>query len=425
MAAQSAVVTGVFPDLNGVSNKNTWTNATGFGTPEATMLFRSQAHSGANPEVGAALSIGFYDGTDDMAAAFFSENNLSAATDTQRASDPAKSHIGWDNARTAKIVGETDFQTDGIGVWNTANGGQAPGDVYGQAVVFNNIAGVKVQEVSLGTGSTAITVTSTGVRPDLVFITHCMHPTNAQAANAQIGFGMIHNHSVDGIRQVCTTINSTDNSTESNVDQFVTESYCAWGFGTIGTLGWRCAAENFTSNSFDIKPGWSCGGDVVQVISIELNNQDDAWVGTIGPSSLVADKTYSVDTGLTPDTVVIAGGATVTSLDTITAGGGFFVGVSDATNERCLTIADEEAATTSNTESEMTDDHISLCNTDTGVQEAKANLKSTASGEFVLTYSDATSSALKWIACAIGGAYSLGAPILANTRAQMAPILMR
>jgi len=100
-----------------------------------------------------------------------------------------------------------------------------------------------------------------------------------------------------------------------------------------------------------------------------------------------------------------------------------FVGVADATNERCLTIADEDTATVSNTESEMTDDHIVLCNEDDGTERGKANLSTLAKGKFTLTYTNGTPTANKWIACAIGSPG--GAPILANTRAQMAPILMR
>ena len=392
MATEAVIVTGVVPDVT--STTNDWT-ASGFGTPTAAVVFMTGANVTSNPDANAVIGIGFHDGTNDYGVGAWSEDNQ-ATTDADRKNSDDRSliHMG-----TNTTDADAAFITDGIQVTTRTNGPTLEDDAYGMALLFKGTTNVKAIKQLLGTGTSAIDITSVGFKPDVVFAITCGYGSVGDTSQAIMSFGVAHNDSADSITQAYAQWASRNGVGAGDIYHDVSASKIGGSSDVVGGNAWTITVSDFDASGFSVTPSANAANDLVYFLCIKLADPDDAYVAVIDSATATGTQAYT-GTGFTPGAALLAG-STNTAVDTVQQTGGYFVGLADGTRSRGLSIFDEDAAGTTNTGSEMTTGLLK-CLLDDGTADAVATLSSMDSNGFTLNYSDGSASARKWLAFSVG-----------------------
>ena len=401
---EAAVVTGVFDITNSATQD--WT-APDFGDVDCAVVFGGVAGASNNPAAGMTVSIGLWDGTNQQVA------GLDIQDDEASGPTPAR------NAQAAQIYGDGFYGsghdvtisaiTDGIRLTTTAAGSTE--DKYGSALLLKGVQNATQDSVNLGTGTSEISV-SLGFKPSLIFAVYTnLTGETSSGTHAQISFGIAHIDSSDTITQRCVAFfedyftTTTSISTQLRTDCIAAEAEAASN-ASIATI------TSVDSDGFGITPSANAGSTLVYYLAVQLGDPDDAWLGTLDAATSTGDDA-NTSPGFDPTALLVAGSMN-TTVNSFDDGGGLFIGLSDSVRSRALNWFAEDAITignppVSNAKSLSADQLIQLYTHD-GTLDVEATLSSFDTNGWTANYSNAATSAYKWMALAIDGTELYGAP---------------
>lgn len=410
MATSSTVVTNQqLPDT--IATPKDFTSS-GFGSPDAVLLFSSIANLTANPFVtGTQFTIGFWDGTNDYSAGISALSGI-VTTNTKRtmsltdiAALPSINQSNHNLRASASAI------TDGFRATLTEDNTTL--NRYASAVFLKGLTNKYVGYHDMDNTTNANNITAPGFKPDLVLFLGIGNATALDETAGIFSFGAAHNNSSDVISQGCVSVSSKD-----NVNTTVSNSYAS---------NTKCLAEiyddvvdrTFTASDFDAS-GFSITQSAVSTnrilyIALEFADPDDVYVGIVDSATGTGNTSYT-GTGFTPQTLIL-GQTMCTAVDTLSDEGFFAVGVSSGSgNQQCLDYVDEDGVTTPDAESQRDASNILRIKDDTPAVDAVAALSSFDSDGWTLNYSDGSASARKMLAIAFGEAPA-GAPFLGGGNA--------
>lgn len=400
MATKAAIVAGLLP----TSGTRDYT-ATGFGTVDAAIVIVSQANSTNNPTSSLEYSIGFWDGVNSVQHAYQSRAAHGVTTSETRRLQKTNIIL---NTNDNSLEATASAITNGLRLTVTGSTGV---ERYITLIFIGGVTDVHLDQLELGTGTSAIDVTAPGFKPGLVFF---LSNGNSSANNgnydtiALSSFGVAHNNSSDTIVQGAILGRSDDFVSTANTFCYASHSIVAGQISASGTPTWTAAISDFDASGFSITPSASTSSDVLSYLAIQLADPDDAWVDVIDAATSTGNSSQS-GFGFSPDAVGLVGSLS-TSLGTAASGRMICFGAGDASGEQCLTCCDEDAVTITDSSSLAdTSNILNLRDQNDGV-DAVASLGSLDSDGFTLNYSDAASAAFKILAFAIGDSTAGGGP---------------
>lgn len=377
MAVESVVIRGGLP----ASGSKDFTSA-GFGTLDAAIVLTVGGDQTTPQAPGGQISIGFYDGTNQSCHAVCNEDNVGTANSARAQST---SHIArvMDHNNTDVATYTASTITDGIRI--TIDTDNTTKSFH---IVVLLLKGLK-NASAIWTNSTTVT---TGFRPSLILAAHSSIGNNVNhVGRGELTFGVAHIDSVGTITQHYAGLADHDGQTTIKGAQglftgAIGAEFQAWKVNydvTINTV----TSTNFTTSTDPV------GSDRTSFLAIELDNHDDAAIGTFTSPTTNGTKTV---TGLNwaPATLAVAGVA-VTALNTHTTTDdtAFHAGFTDGVTTSGIWYAAEDGASLSNTEASRS--WSSLVHwrdaQATGRREEYANFESFNSDGFSLDYTNTES----------------------------------
>jgi hypothetical protein len=297
MAQTTAVITQALPSVAGSVDFT----SSGFGTPTAAIIFFGDANTTLNPQNGAGIGVGFWDGTNVC--------TMSAWTQDGAASTVAKRLARTDLA-VALVGGSTTMScsytisniTDGVRLTLSADNTDL--DRYATVIL---VAGVSAKVLSLTTNPTVDTGTasaSLGFAPNLI-LTTCIGFTGqtpnsgtTQTNTANLSFGLA---SSDGTHRM--TAWAVQNATSSDVcSSYFSELYCAGQLSStaidygIEVTNW--GADDFTATTRIA----GSGSDLIYVLA--LGGADLSFAAGTITAPLTTGAVDTTTTGIDPSAVL-------------------------------------------------------------------------------------------------------------------------
>lgn len=315
----------------------------GFGTPTAAIIVACAANSTNNPQDGATLSIGFWDGTNQRTIGVLAADGA-ATTNTFRISDDSYgvlplSAAGLTNAYTISAV------TDGIRL--TLSVDNTVVERYATVILLSGVSAKALTFTPNATQNSTTESASLGFAPKLIFFT-TIGDTSADVAveavcimsfgvaavdgtHRMIGFG-----SVTAVADEVATIKYSETRCVGQVYNDATSTTWAGEVTTFGT-------DTFTMTTRDA----ATGSDVC--FALALGGADLSYdLGTL--TTPTSTGVQSTATDIAPDAILaMLSTATSTTLETGSGANGLMVGMADDTNEYSHTIYVEDGAATTNT----------------------------------------------------------------------------
>jgi len=342
MAIETAVITGVAKTSTGTISYE----KSGFGTPQCAIIFTSRASSSTNPRAGSGMSIGFTDGTRHKLCMVGGDDAVNPSVNGKESDTGILS---------AMIVGDrtNDFEasfdswaTDGITLDFTTNPAAEP--CYLTILLIKGCDNYYVGSESLTT--TGVNdITSPGFKGNLLFGATIGAGTEiADYARSMISFGAAHNSSGDVVTQGATAwlLNSGVTPEQSwNVTRNDCCCYDDWD-------EWKASAESFDSSGFSINTAAVSPANSFFFYML-LDTGDTNGVSVDIVDSPTSTGTWNVeDPGFEPQSVILGLGTTTTVNTDINADPmGFGLSMFDDTNEACVGINVNHAATTTDQQS--------------------------------------------------------------------------
>ena len=409
-----------FVDIGTLPQANSGTvdlTSSGFGTVGAAVIFLNAANTTNNPQADAVPGIGFWDGTNDSSVSVFSEDGLTTSN--------AERYMSTTNLRygVSALNYDVSAVTDGIRLTKTS--GTTTVDRYVSAVCFGGLTNAASGTLGLGTGTTAVSVTGLGFKPDMVFIiSHCDSTQDSTVTNWCLSFGVAHNSSTDTVTQGCITSGSNDGRSTTRVNSVVSNT-AACGQVLANNYAWRGVVSNFVNGGFDITPSASAGNDEIMYLAVEFPNPDDGYVGTFAASTSTGNVDYT-GFGFDPESC----GAmceNTTSFNSASETNSIMMSISDGTTTSCEFYHDEDNVTTGNANSEHSTNFLNGQD-DAGTTDFVATMNAFITDGIRLNYSDAASSGKQVILWAVGdsdpgGGPTVRPPKLHNIKNQFNPII--
>lgn len=405
MAVSACVVTGT---LNADTTAASFTRS-GFGTPEAALVFVGRANTGGNPTTTAAMSIGFWDGTNQYCAAVVSND---AVGDSDTARRRLNNRIAADISISGSTVGnlfQAQLATTTDGVTITITDDNTTVSRYATVVLFKGLSSKKLGNFTFAGDTSAIDVTTVGFKPDLVFYCDVVDGAawttspSDQTDGALLIFGAAHNDSTDTITQGSILYSAVDALGSSRVNLSTGNTIGRQGFYDSNWFSHTISA--FDSSGFTVTPSLASASRPM-FLALEFDNPDDAYVGIVDSKTSTGTQAHT-GTGFTPQILILAstGGTTVNGSSSSPTGS-FFIGAGDSTAEQALVISDEDAQGTTDTESYANTSNILALRFHGGTTDAIADIDSLDSDGWTLNYSDGSSSTIKILAIAVGNSSS-------------------
>ena len=393
MAIETAIATGLTPTSIG----NVSFEVSGFGTPQAAIIYVNRAASGANPRVHAALSCGFTDGTLESTNSFSATDAVGTMV-TDRYSD-LSNVINLGLSGSTSVEGSfSSWATNGI----TINFGKVSTiGFFVTVVLIKGCTNVKVGSLGLGTGTSAVDINTVGFKPNLVFTTCTGNSATSNTAHAILSLGVAHNNSSDVVTQGQVAFSSVDGGA-AEVASVVTRDDSCTGQLHSGAQSWRGSASAFDSSGFSITPNASAGSDIFYYLAIDTGDADGVDISVI--NSPTATGTLNVtDPAFEPQLSILFMGMGSTT-NTIAASDpmAMAVGVFNETTETCHGIDVDDAASTSDTQSNYATSAVQVYSFASGhtLRDAATLTGFTANG-YDLNFTTAGSVAKKWLSISI------------------------
>lgn len=378
---------------------------TGFGTPKAAIFTAVRADVDGTPDDHAAASFGVTDGTNQAVTGFFCENSLPTTDDYRHGATDEVIQL----RSTSGIDGEANFDswiTDGVRI----NWGVTPSDDW--LIVVTLIGGADVS-ANVGTwtqpaGDTNTVNVDCGFLPDAIisFGNGSGFATDG-AAHAQMWIGAACNAA--SIEQACYVFASEDNTGTVNVNGFLSNSRIALShrissatlsrsaeltaFITSPVNGFTCTTRD-TLDSFDFDSAY---------LALAFNGAVDCSLDVLTAPTSTGDDAVTAP-GFTPQYVLAVHSRLIgvnTAYEDASAGS-FAVSQFDGANEYSSSVANEDAAVTSNAQS-LSDDTAVALPEDDGAANLVAAFSSFDANGWTVTYSATDGTARYYWALSIGG----------------------
>lgn len=248
----------------------------GFGTPKGAIFIHSEANSSEN---GAAVNIGrmcigFTDGVNEWCTAFLNNHNQGTSAVSRYHSDAAVVISPSVSATVNARMMFNSWITDGVRVDIDDNFSEAE---YVTVILIggSDVSNVHVGNTNLGTGTSAIDVTSPGFEPDLaLFSTICDNttpPGGGQFGN--LSFGAWVNDGSD--TQRCAILQDRDNRNAADCDSYIGNTAVAAQVGTTGSVAWTLSCGSADASGFSLTPSSNAGSDRVGHLAIAFTGAPD------------------------------------------------------------------------------------------------------------------------------------------------------
>ena len=416
MATSAVVVTGVI----GASVSSTLDlEVSGFGEPTAAILFLSDANTTNNPQQHAAISVGFWTASAQRSVGGYSADSSADGRCSRQQktgvvfSRPSTSVSGGTTTAVRFFEATAAVAPGGNGIRLTVSYSDSGISRYVTAILIKGTLNASVVDVNLGTGTSAIDVSSLGFRPDLLFAIGAGGGSNSLLSHAITSIGFAHN---DGTTttQGFVGVWSKDHVATTDTGAYVGASHIG-GQVFNGTASWLASVSDFDANGFSITPSANAGSDVLYILALELADANDAYVGVVDSKTTTGTQAYT-GTGFTPQVVGLLQ-TRCTATGTVARTNSLAIGATDGTRSRVVSARDQDAVTTSSSDSESADSVILIRNGD-GTDDAAAAYSSFDSDGWTLNYSDGSANVRKMLAFAIGDSTAGGgAPTLSDLQA--------
>ena len=376
-------------------------------TPKAAMILLSYASSDGTATNNAGLSVGFTDGTKSYCLFINSEHGVTT-TDT---------HSGVENvpiliatAGSASVIGQASFSswlTNGIRLnWTTA-----PSTAYLMHVTLfaGSDLSADVDTAVMAGQDVEVDVTAPGFEPDLVLALTSLSIAgdSGSGSHTRYSFGAAHWDGVSVVTQRSLSQNSRNGLTTSEVSGAMSETYMLRPIGVGGSFAHAVDITSFDANGFSLYARNSSGsGDDVYFLALSFGGFSDVKVGThTTPTS--TGEASETGIGFVPQAVII--GTTllesVDSVDTAGLGGQIGIAVIDEDEQYALAFNDEDAQTTTDTQS-LSDDVCAVQPLHTGADGIIATTPAAnkfISNGWTFDYTTVTANAKKWFYVAVEG----------------------
>lgn len=374
MAATYKVVTGVLGDT--ASETKDFTSA-GFGTPTGALILVTNANSSSNPQVNAAFTIAFWDGTNLRSSAFYSGSVLDISATARAMSTTTIDCKFTTNTYFAQYT--VSNITDGIRL--TMSYDNTGVERYATVVLFGGSADVDVFTFTPhGTQNSSASKTGLAYRPSLVFFAGCGGASGVNEAAGMLSYGVVVDDGSNTQRAVL--VGSVDN-VDTSVTNRRLETNSVGGQLYNDALTWTGEVA-ITNDGFDMttRDGAS-GGDDLYCMAVGLDGQD-AWLGTLTTPTSTGNNSITAP-GFMPALALLS--SVAVAIDTSEAGNQFNVGATDGIQTRHLSVRDEDNQGTTDTDSEMGAGLVQMRSTADGSDTVLATLVSFDATGRTYTYS--------------------------------------
>jgi hypothetical protein len=377
--------------------------SSGFGTPDAVLVFAVSARSGTNPNSVVQSSIGVWDGTDQACIGWYAVDNADTTLTSRYIRDGSVLVFASWNGTSHTILARFTISniTDGVRLTLAEDGTTV--NRTATVVLLKGVTGKKVGVTAHDGAGGTVNVTAPGFQPDLVFYLTNGLASGTDDSSAQYGtFGVAHN---DGstLTQHCVSWASTTGVGTSVVNNSVNDDCIGRVYYNDGSISRKDTISDFDSSGFSITPSSGTPASRFIYLALKLPDPDDAYVAIKDSKTLTTGTQAYTGAGFTPILLGLFGNTdTSTNSTSSTPSGGMSFGWADATVEQSLIFCDEDNEGTSDVVSRYDSDDILNLRLDDDAVDAVAAFSSFDSDGWTLNYSDPSSSARKMLAFALG-----------------------
>jgi len=343
MSIEVAVVNGTTPTSTGTQSYE----VSGFGTPQAAIIFVSESNTTNNPEVDVGFGIGLADGTRECFITNWANDNV-GTTDTARHNNTTACAVLANSASTTHIVASfSAWSTNGITLNFTTVNTSAH---YISVMLIKGCTNVRVDSAALSTTGTN-TISTVGFKANFGLLLSTGNSGLTQTSNAICSFGAFHNSSTDTITQGVAEFYSVD-AGGTDVSGVMTRNDAAIGQLFNGSQTWAGAIQNVSASGFDVNTGaGNPGGDYIFYLVADTGDTDGVKISI--EDSPTATGTWSVTSPGFTSQGALMGLTTGSAVNTVNDADpvAFGVNMFDASNGACFACDVDDAAATTNTQS--------------------------------------------------------------------------
>jgi len=406
MATKACVVEGTLSDT--ATGTVDLTGPTGFGTVDAAIIYMNFVYA-ANPRANAFVSVGFWDGTNNISFGVRSEDATSVTVTKRAANSDSLTAFGPDfdalevtaSAKTDGITLTTDTTVAGV-------------SYKVQAILISGLTNAKALSYKLGSGTT-YDINTIGFEPNCGFIGTVGYAGSAddQEVENLFSFGAFHNGT--STTQGCVILGDKNaESAQSISHSWFDQSHCVGQhYNDAASPSWRGSVGSFDSQGFTLTTDTNPVSDYIFILALEAPNDDDFHIGFDTLATSGTTDSYS-SSPHEPDLVGLVV-SQATANQTKADGFAFMLGAADTDDEVSISASSEDAQATSDTNSSRNTSNVVDFYDQTTTQNAVASLSSLNSDGFTLSYSDNASSAFKALVFTIGDSSAGGADDLTAT----------
>lgn len=369
----------------------------GVGTPKLAIFEITKATADGTAVNDAVFGMGATDGTRQFSWCTFSQNAQAVSIDKNRGVTDQCVLI---NDAAGNVDGEAAFVswiTDGVRI----NWGDAPAGAYFLTVTL--IGGSDFEAytnaVNLGTSTSAQTFGSVGFEANAVIV--CRNLLNFSDLNnsfhsAVVGF--VHNNGAGTVTQRSMSQTELNTSSDGVPEQRMMED--KFGFRLVsGNIDNEWTMSNFTSSGFDFQSNANTFNSDFGLIAMKFTGLSVS-VGTYEPPT--SATTSTLNPGFEPGLVFLGlnGCTAVDTNEQDSDAGPFGLSVMTSSAQYCNSIAIEDAAATTNTQSLSDNQAINFPNHTGGSFYAATQTGMDGSGQH-FNFSAAHATTRKWIYLAV------------------------
>ena len=396
---------------------------TGFGTPKAALFICSVATSNGSAASDFSLSIGAATGASNEWCLSINNEDGQSDTDTAATTDSDKC-VRINTAGTPTVDGEAEFTafiTDGVRI----NWTNAPSAAWLLTVVLfgGTDLSAHANNVALGDSlDNAVDVTAPGFEPTLL-IAVCQGGLGMDdnATSLQHSIGVIHNGG--GVSQRSVGFRHPNGAAEGQPDGRCTETYGILQITSAAALDWGGEFGTFDGSGFTVTTRIAGANSTsLMYLALRLGGSESGWVGTVDTPTSPGDDAET-GPGFEPQLVLQIGThmeAVDTAYNSSPLAGALGLSAFSPDNEYMTSVADEDAATTTDTQSLSTDTAIELPQDDgtTGLTAAFASMNNDG---WTLNYSAVEGNAKKFFGLAIESIVNIPIPIFRRRQTMPGP----
>jgi hypothetical protein len=408
VATTAKIVSG---ELSADASGTTDFTSSGFGSPDAAIIFSCAANSGANPRDDLGLGIAFWDGTNTYGTDQWRDDNVTPTAGAYR-----HSRSGYVSASEAADANPTLYTvssiTDGIRLTNSTDN-----TVIARRCTVLLLKGLVNKAARTDAySSNSIHVTTLGFAADVLFVLQVgSGNADTNSAGVNLSFGIVHKNSSGDLTQKCVAFSDSSGST-SAVNSSIWDTVAGRNYINDGSGSNRThTASDLDADGYTFTLSGTTLAHRIFVLALELDDPDNFYVG-VKDSATSTGATAYTGFGIEPIAAGILSvlGTGVDSTST-TPEGALSIGLTDGVDETAIVVWTEDNLSTSNAGSRYDGSNVLNLRYDDDTVEAVAALDSFDSDGLTLNYSDASSAARKLLVFAFGDGAAGGGAVTVNT----------